>query len=258
MLIDDRYARAAHAAVAAIPVPPAPLASILQRAAEPESAKPRERRSRTLGLPATIAAAAALALLSMPLVAPGLTQTVEQRIAALLGWTPPPPPPKTLLKGLFAKSAGSVTLGQAQKAASFTIVPPAGLPADVAPTTIAIVPSAVYSKSKHVWTAGPVSVRFSYRRPGGQSFFLIAGPATSEGAPPRYMYNSDRLDARGLPKRFEHFAWRNGDQAMSATAEGINAAEIIAIRTAMHGIPIRPASAPGKGPTVKMLLAPKP
>lgn len=49
------------------------------------------------------------------------------------------------------------------------------------------------------------------------------------------MFNADEVDAKGMPRRYERYYWRNGNQMMSVIAEGISATEIDAIRVAMHG-----------------------
>jgi hypothetical protein len=63
------------------------------------------------------------------------------------------------------------------------------------------------------------------------------------GLPPKYIFNADEIGPDGLPKRYRNFAWRNGNQEMSIVADAtISAAEIEAMRVAMHGIPLQLAT----------------
>ncbi|MBV8530225.1 MAG: hypothetical protein JO104_02825, partial [Candidatus Eremiobacteraeota bacterium] len=119
--------------------------------------------------PSYLSAAAALAIvvLALPKVAPGLAQTVEARVEAMLHWTPPPPPPASIESAMRSQTG---TLAEAQSRASFTIVLPSGLPAGAALEKIVTMPTAVYSKTSHEWSVGSAVVWFLYRRAAGRSF----------------------------------------------------------------------------------------
>ncbi len=226
--------------------PPAPLSQILQRASRSRVApsKGARRLQPAIGTFAAIVGAIAIGL---PLVAPGLVESVETRIAQILKWSPPPvPPPRSLASRLRPHSA---TLASAQARVPFKIVLPEGLPHDVRLTSIATSPSGVYDKVTRTWQLGSQAVYFTYQRSRGRSFTLLADrfdPRT--GPPSRYMYEDTGKVRNGMPVlvRHEKFTWRNGDQVIMATdGTGIRADEIRAIRSAMHGVNIAAAQTSG-------------
>ncbi len=195
------------------------------------------------------AAALAIAMLAFPAKTLGLVESVvvkgEQALYRAIGWTPPPRPPSALYSAVRAQNA---TLKAAQEQVRFTIVPPVDVPHDAALTAVRLATVLVYSNVTHAWSKDAPAVWFLYRRSNGQTFELTADvydPRT--GAPGRYMFEGiDLPGGRTKLIKHDHFEWRNGDQVMSATAgEGITAAEILAIRSAMHGIPL-PSVLPGQ------------
>lgn len=131
------------------------------------------------------------------------------------------------------------TLEAAQRRVSFRIVPPAGLPPDVTRERIWTTPTLVYSKVTHRWSKGDAVVTFSFDRLRGRTFTLLAERFDPRfGPPPAYVFEDDSTGGRMLVKH-RHFAWRNGDQMMSANQDQtIGAAEIEAVRKAMAGIPL--------------------
>lgn len=209
-------------------VPPAvPVAEIRRRIAAPQ------RRQRVhFFLPATAAAIALV--LALPRIAPGVTQTIEERVEAIVHWTPPPPAPASVETAMRSKPG---TLAQAQSRVAFRIVPPAGLPKDIVSQRIVTTPTGVYSNTTHRWSVGKPAVWFIFRRANGESFSLLADRFDPRVGPPsKYIFDFDERDAHGMPVRHEKFTWQNGDQVMSAVAgEELSATEIAAIRTAMHG-----------------------
>jgi hypothetical protein len=112
------------------------------------------------------------------------------------------------------------------------------LPPDVVSAKIQINEGLTYAKATRQWSTGPVVVWFTYQLSGGRTLQLLAEPYDPRtGPPPKYMFDGEDLPhGRVALTRLEHFAWRNGDQLMSATAGGgVTAREIEAIRDAMHG-----------------------
>ena len=237
MHADSFFAARVRDTVGSIPAPAAPIQTILARAAQPE-AVPRR------GLPAlaklAIGAAAAIALLAvtLPVAAPSLAQTIESRIARLLGWTPPPPAPRAVTDAMKVRA---VTLDEARSLVRFTLVPPSGLPSDAVAEKIYAAPQGVYDEQTHAWHVGDVSLAFAYRRNGNRFFTIDVSKFDSrEGPPSKYVYNTDEIGANGLPARHEKFTWRNGDQVTQIVAGELDAAEILAIRAAMGGTLLRP------------------
>lgn len=227
MLDETAIAPALENMLRGIEPPAVPIAEIRHRMAQP----PRRQR---VGLFLPAAAAAIVLVLALPRIAPGVTQTIEQRVEAIVHWTPPPPPPASVESAMRSKTG---TLAQAQARVAFTIVPPAGLPKGVVSERVVTIPTGVYSYATHRWSIGKPAIFFVYRRANGKSFALLADRFDPrEGPPSKYIFDADERDAHGMPVRHENFAWRNGDQVMSAAAgEGLSAAEITAIRDAMHG-----------------------
>lgn len=214
--------------------PPAPMARICERLASPQPV-PRSR-GWMLGLAA--AAAAALAL-TLPRVAPALTDAIEAQIHQILQWKPPPPAPRRVWSAMRPKP---MSLAEAQARVDFTILPPAGLPRDVASESIAATAPGLYSKTTRSWSVGNPIVMFTYRREGGRSFMLTATRYDARSGPPsKYVFEDmDRKEnGREVILRRDVFTWRNGDQSMSVVAdEGITNEEAVAIRTAMNGVPV--------------------
>ncbi|HEY1654928.1 MAG TPA: hypothetical protein VGF86_07440 [Candidatus Tumulicola sp.] len=226
--------------IAGIEAPVSPASDILLRASRPDS-RPSRGGPPVAGMAAVAAAAAGIVLAATPLVAPGLVAPLAARIAELMQWTPPPSPPKSVNAAMVPRL---VSLATARSLVTFRIVPPTGLPRDVVSEKIFATPIGVYSKITHAWTVGPPSLTFSYRRSNGREFQFSAEKYDPHaGAPPKYLFDADETGPNGLPKRHEHFAWRNGDQSMSATEDDdLATAEIEAVRAAMHGTPLRRAT----------------
>ena len=250
MVTDSELTRDLAALVESVDVPEVPLAQIRRRMREEPGASTRGRFT----IPA-IAAATLAAVVAVPVFAPVFAQTIEAKIAAILHWAPPSVPPPPALKD--AMKPQTMSLAQAQTHVRFTIVPPTGLPPNVSDVTIAVARSGIYSSSGKAWAVGPAVVSFYYTRPGGGAFFLTASAASPRNAPPpKYIYEDKDVDASGNPilvKR-EHFAWRNGDQIMTATtSDGISAAEIASIESAMHGTSIPTVWPPAHGNDVMRL-----
>ncbi len=254
MFSETRISLALEAAMKTIEAPPVPLASIRARAARVALAS-----GRTPPLVPSVAAAVLVMLLAVaaPLASSGLVQSVEAQIEALLRWKPPPPAPPAVWS---AMRQVPVTLAQARAHASFTLVPPAGVPRDVRSRLIYAAPPGVYSKKTHRWSVGAPIVTFVYRRAGGRSFSVGAGRFNpAEGPPSKYLFEDmDRTaNGREVILRRDVFTWRNGDQVMTAIAgEGIDAAEIAAIRSAMHGVTIPGVWPPAQGGTVEQYRMP--
>jgi len=258
MFTDARISAALETMVHGIDVPPVPLLEI-QRKVSREQAAPRYI-SRYLMLAAGAAAAAVL-VVALPSIAPGFVQTVEERIAGVLQWQPPPPAPR-LLTSAMSKSA---TLATAQSRVPFTIVPPAGLPNDIVSAKISTTPSAIYTKTTRSWRAGSPEVTFTYHRADGRSFFLMADRFDPQTGPaPKYIFEDkgQAPDGHAMLVKHQHFAWRNGNQVMTATeGAGLSAPEIEAIRVAMRGVALPRAETRaqlGSGTLVKLHLIPRP
>jgi hypothetical protein len=233
MYAEARIAAALQTMVRSIEAPPVPFDEIRKRI---EGAKPRRRVGRYL--PAA-AAAVALLVLALPRIAPGVTQTIEQQVEAIMQWTPPPVPPPASVESAMRSQTG--TLPAAQSRVPFTIVPPAGLPKDVVSEKIATIPTAVYSYVTHSWSVGSTAVWFVYRRADGRTMALLAdGFDAREGPPSNHIFEDlGERNGREILVKHDKFTWRNGNQVMSAIAdEGISAAEIARVRAAMHGVDV--------------------
>jgi hypothetical protein len=231
MYTDARLVTALERMLREIEPPPVPYAQIRERIAQRQ--RPRSHWSLYA---AAGAAAAAMFVLSLPAVAPGLTQSIEAQIEAVLHWTPPPPAPSSV-ESAMRSHIGDLAAAQAR--VDFTIVPPTGLPKDVISERVATTPTGVYSKITDSWSVGSPCVWFVYRRSDGRSFMLLADRFDSRTGPPsRYIFEDrGERDGREVLVRHERYVWRNGDQVMSAVAdEGISAPAIQAIRSAMGGI----------------------
>jgi hypothetical protein len=231
MFTDARLAAALEAMLQSIEPPPVPLTRIRQRIAQ-RPGRPETRWRWSL----TASGAAAMLVLALPLVAPGFAQGLKAEVEAILHWSPPPPAPASVESAMRPKTGA---LAQAQARVDFEIVPPAGLPKDIVSEKIVTMPTGIYSKITHRWSVGSPNVWFVYRRADGRSFMLLADRVDPrQGPPSRYIFE-DRGERNGheVLVRHENFAWRNGDQVMSAVAgEGISASQIATIRSAMHGV----------------------
>jgi hypothetical protein len=255
MVADSELAGKFSSALGSIDVPDVPLAQIYQRMRE--GAAPQRVR---FVVPA-IAAAAIAIVITVPIFAPAVTQTLEQKIEQIIHWSPPSvPPPASVTDAMRPQT---VSLQHAQARVNFTIVAPAGVPSDASRPKITVGPTGVFSRKSRTWSVGPSVVIFSYTRPGGRSFVLSAEAASSQTTPPsKYVFDADvkRFDASGnpIPVKFERFVWRNGDQIMTVIAEDISATEIAAIRTAMHGTPIPTVWPPVHGTDEVKIAVPHP
>jgi hypothetical protein len=234
MFSEARISGAFEAMFANIETPPVPLRDIQRRIAQRKTERGRYRWFWYL--PASVVAA--IVVLALPRVAPGLTQSIEQQVEAILHWVPPPPAPPSVESAMRSQTGN---LAAAQSRVFFRIVPPAGVPSDAALDTIVTAPTGVYSKVTRRWSVGSPSVSFIYRRSGGRTFSLMAERFDPrEGPPSKYTFE-DRGVRNGhiFVVRHDRFTWRNGEQVMSVTAdEAISASEIAEIRTAMNGIAI--------------------
>jgi hypothetical protein len=235
MSTDARISSALATIIHGIEVPPAPLRDILRRSEQPQSLPQQTPPYFRIA----IAAMAALIIIAIPFRSPGLVQSVEARIAAILQWTPPPPPPKSVTSAMRSQTA---TLAAAQARVPFTIAAPAGLPNDVKSETIVTTPTAIYYKTTHSWRVGTPAIDFVYHRAGGRSFSLMADQLDARTGPqPKYVFDADSLTVRGghvALVKHENFAWSNGNQVMTVIADGISVREIEAIRVAMRGVPL--------------------
>ena len=254
MVSDVQVREGFVAMLQSVDIPGAPLEAIHRRMHGPSSIH-NDRR------PLVIAAAAVLVIaVSLPIASPGLVQTLQEKIAAILHWTPPTErPPASVYQAMKPQT---VSLNEAQARVRFTIVAPQGLPPDATGPTIRAAPTGVYSRATHTWSIGPTIVRFVYKRTDGRSFSVSAAAASSQTtAPSKYMFEDRGVDKAGNPilVRHERFVWRNGDQLTTAIADdGISAAEIAAIRSAMHGTPVPGVWPPQHGTGQGMIRVPPP
>ncbi|MBV8117216.1 MAG: hypothetical protein JOY69_04100 [Candidatus Eremiobacteraeota bacterium] len=244
MFAENSIAGALSATLQRIDVPACPLAAIRARIGSARQLPPLPERRR---LPQTLlvalgatAAALALVVVTFPSTTLGFVQTVEQRTAAILGWTPPPPPPKSLSSRVASQAADLVS---AQARVGFRIVPPAGLPSDIIRARVWTTPTLIYSKVAHSWSKGEPVVTFAYDRTRHRSFNILVSRYNPRfGPPPKYMYEEDSTGGRRLVKHL-NFEWRNGDQETGAIESAdLSVSEIKAIRSAMHGTAIPPAA----------------
>lgn len=258
MFTDARVRAALDTMVHNIDAPAVPLLEIRRKVLRQQPVTRYTPRYRRLAI--AVAAVIAVIFLAFPSNSMAIIQNIETRYRAALralGGIAPPPVPESLRLGLASQNG---TLATAQSRVTFTIVPPAGLPHDVVSSKIQITPTGVYSKTTHSWHVGPREVTFIYRRADGGSFVVIAEPFDLQsGLPSKYMFEAKAPapDGRPILVKHEHFAWRNGNQMMSATeGDGISAAEIEAIRVAMRGIalPRRALHAPDTGTSYKAII----
>jgi hypothetical protein len=224
-----------------IDVPAVPVTAIRARMTAP-LAPPLRYRSSFTRYAIAVAAAIALFFAIFPKTSLALFEriVVDSYAAAhrLMNWTPPPPPPKSLEA---SEKSQRLSLAVAQAKAGFTIVLPAGIPSDAVLTRIDTMPVLLYDETTHRWSKGAPALSFDYRRSGGREFSLQAEKDDPRIAVPhRFIWRADDLPGGKVAMtKFERFAWKNGDQMMTAIAdEGITSAEILAIRQAMHGQPL--------------------
>jgi hypothetical protein len=235
----------------------APAISLEQIHRRMQAPVQHDRRPFAIGAAAAAALAVAVAL---PIASPGVVQTLEQKIAAILHWTPPATrPPASLYQAMKPQT---VSLSEAQRHVNFTIVPPAGVPSDATGPVISIAPTGVYSDKTHTWSKGPDVVEFRYDRPDGRWFLVSASGVANQTRPAsKYSFEDRGVDKAGNPilVRHERFTWRNGDQSMSIVADdSISAAEILRIQTAMQGTPVPGVWPPSQGGGADMVRIPRP
>lgn len=248
MYADARLSAATDSMMRGIAVPPAPTAAIRARMTAPP-AVPSPRRFPLWRYAIAAAAAIALVFAIFPRTSLAVIERFERIVVAsyaaadsvarrVTNWTPPPPPPKSLDA---AQRSQQVSLVAAQAEVNFRIVPPAGLPGDAVFSRIDTMPSLVYDYKKHRWSKGVPALSFEYRRSGNRTFSLmVENDDPHVDIPGNHVWSVDELpNGKVLMEKHEHFAWKNGGQMMSATEDtGITAAEIEAIRDAMHGKPV--------------------
>lgn len=238
MYADARLSEALESMMRGIVVSPVPMTAIRSRMG---SALPFPKPRRVPLARYALAAAAAFALFFA--VFPKTSLALFERIVVdsyaaahrLMNWTPPPPPPKSLEA---SEKSQRLSLAAAQAKADFTIVLPVGIPSDAVLTGIDTMPVLIYDKTTHRWSKGAPALSFDYRRSGGREFSLQAERDDPRIAVPhKFIWRADDLPGGKVSlTKFERFAWKNGDQMTTAIAdEGITPAEVLAIRSAMHG-----------------------
>lgn len=246
MYTDARISAACTAMLDSIHAPHVPIQSIRNRMASSQSVTPRHHPSCWMRPVLAAAVLVSVVAVATPIVSPGLVQSLEQRLAAMLGgWQPPPAAPRSVLNALKAQRT---SLAAAQARVPFTIVPASGLPSDVTGRTLWIGPTGVYDKTIRQWSVGTPALTFVYHRTSGRTFSILADSYDPRTGPPgKYMYEDTGLVRNGQPVLIRHhkFAWRNGNQVMTAIAgDGISSAEIESIVSAMNGTLIPPAQSP--------------
>ncbi len=82
--------------IAGIESPAPPLERLPENASRAQTRPPRDVRTMATRTAVAAAIVAALGLCALPLVAPGIAETVGARLTQLLQWTPPPPAPKSV------------------------------------------------------------------------------------------------------------------------------------------------------------------
>jgi hypothetical protein len=246
MYTDARISAVCTVMLDSIHAPDVPIQSIRSRMASSQSVTPQYHPSRWMRPALAAAVLVSVVAIATPIVSPGLVQSLEQRLADLLGgWQPPPATPRSVLNALKAQRT---SLAAAQTRVLFTIVSASGLPSDVTSRTLWIGPTGVYEKTIRQWSVGAPALTFVYHRTSGRTFSIVAdsyGPRT--GPPGKYMYEDTGLVRNCLPVLIRHrkFSWRNGNQVMTTIAGyGISNAEIESIVSAMNGTLIPPALSP--------------
>ncbi|MFN2528198.1 MAG: hypothetical protein ABR584_05720 [Candidatus Baltobacteraceae bacterium] len=241
MYTDAQITSTLDAMIAGIDAPPVPLARIHLRMSASPACRPTAARYLRPAL-----AAAAIVIGGVLVSSPGLVAALEDRYDAALraiGLEAPPAVPHSITSSIHSRVT---TLAGAQSKVPFTITAPSGLPGDVTTSKIVTAASGIYDDKTKTWHLGAPVITFEYRRSGGRSFFLVAeqsDPATKFAANAIYE-PKDLPGGKVALIKHAHYAWRNGDQVMSASEDvGISAAEIAAIRDAMHGVAL-----PGRDP----------
>jgi hypothetical protein len=246
MYTEARISTACKAMLDSIHSPRVPTQSIRNRMASLQIATRRRHPSRGMRLALAAAILVAVVAVATPIVSPGLVQSFERRLASMLGgWQPPPATPRSVLNALKAQRTSLVA---AQTRVPFTIEPASGLPSDVTSRTLWIAPTGVYDKTTRQWSVGMPALTFVYHRTRGRTFSIVADSYDPRTGPPgKYMYEDTGFVRNGLPVLIRHrkFAWRNGNQVMTAiSGDGIRSTEIESIVSAMKGTLIPPAQSP--------------
>lgn len=229
MLPEYELREGVHAVIDAIDVPPAPIGAILERGVAVRNPRPFAR-----GLAIGIAACLALAIIVAPSISWSYAQSIASRVAAILHWTPPPSAPRALLSTMHVHD---VSFARARAMVAFHLVAPVGLPRDARLSSILVIPTAHYSAKTKTWNRSANAVVFNYARRSGRTLHLMASAYSPMHAASKYMFVQVGAKPDGMPilRRFEQFAWRNGDQAITTMDDGISAGEIARIRDAMRG-----------------------
>jgi hypothetical protein len=249
MSADLRIGSALQTIIAGVDVPTVPMAAIRARMAQPPLPARAPAHFRRFALAAAgIALVLLIAFPASSLEVARIVVSSYQEAFKVIGWTPPPAEPKSMASAIPVAQRG---LAAAQALVPFAIVAPSGLPADVRSTSIFTAPAHVYSNATRSWSVGPPALNFVYRRSGGRSFVLFADKYDPLAATPsRYIYSSEDLPGGRIALvKHERFAWRNGDQVLTAAAgDGIDADEIRAIQKAMNGTTIVESATPNPHP----------
>lgn len=262
MSTEQRIEAGVRAIVDGADVPPIRFSQIRARMTEPPAIQPGRRSIRY-----AFAAAAALAIVvvALPGIAPAFVQSIEARYRTALqalGGIAPPAAPASVISQL-ADGAKTVSLAQAQALVPFRIAPPAGVPNDAVLAGIVASPTEVYVKTTGTWHHAAPLITFWYRRASGQEFSIVADAYDPRERMGQYMFEARGETRTGHVILVKHrrFAWRNGEQVMTAI-EGseLSAAEILAIQRAMHGTPValRPLHAPDHSPMARLRMIVKP
>lgn len=160
------------------------------------------------------------------------------------------PLPKAMVRALQADLKRVRSPREAQALVRFHMTPPLGLPPDAHLAGITAGPSGAWRAQTKRWELGPTYAMFTYKRNDGRIFRLQAeryDPAERQNA---YIWDAD------TGRRFDRFTWRNGDQQMSAVADGISDSEILRIERAMNGAPIAGIKKRGPHGGPKFLVVP--
>ena len=233
-------------------IPPIDVAGIRRRmSARTEWTSTRLPRTRI----AVASAAAVVAGLLLTTASPALMQSIGERyVAALHAAGIGPRIPQPLPQAIRSSTTPvELSLAAAQERAHFALVPPAGLPGDIASRKILAAPLAVWSKRANAWSIDGEQITFAYTRRDGRAFDIIATRFSEQSLPaPRYITNADDVPPDGKPNpklRRENFIWRNGDQTMRVvTSAAISVREIDRIRASMHGISLPRSERPMRKP----------
>jgi len=239
MYAEARLAEAMDSMVRGIDAPPVAHAAIRARMSAPLAtiARPRAPFARYA---LAMAAAIALFLAIFPRTSLAVLERFEHIVVdsyaaayKVIGWTPPPPP-----KSLRAGASQRLSLAAAQAKEPFTIVVPAGVPSDARLTSVRTMPVLVYDKTRKRWSKGTPAIELRYKRSRNRDFsFMIEADDPRLGPTSKYIYEAEDLRGGKVELiKHERFQWRNVDQLMTAVEDdGISAAEIEAVRSAMHG-----------------------